>query len=242
MLSRRPDVETTFATRRLFLRGLAGALAAAAVAPGRPAGRPEGGAPPLVRAHPHPRAPHRALLRRRRLPARGALDPELLPAGLPDRGRAPDRPGALRHPERPPPRHRHEEPVPRHLRLPLAADERDAAGERPAGWRRAACTCRAAPSTCASPTSVPPRCATRRSSCSAAASATTAAPTSSTSTPAASAAGRPGPAGSGAVAVALALLLAAGCATARNYEDPAAPVYAGGSPRGRQRAGRRCAS
>ena len=35
MLSRLPDVETTFATRRLFLRGLAGAMAAAAVAPGR---------------------------------------------------------------------------------------------------------------------------------------------------------------------------------------------------------------
>jgi uncharacterized protein YcbK (DUF882 family) len=35
MLSRLPDVETTFATRRLFLRGMAGALAAAAVAPGR---------------------------------------------------------------------------------------------------------------------------------------------------------------------------------------------------------------
>lgn len=35
MLSRLPDVETTLATRRLFLRGLAGAMAAAAVAPGR---------------------------------------------------------------------------------------------------------------------------------------------------------------------------------------------------------------
>jgi len=35
MLSRLPDIETTFATRRLFLRGLAGAMAAAAVAPGR---------------------------------------------------------------------------------------------------------------------------------------------------------------------------------------------------------------
>ena len=35
MLSRLPDVETTFATRRLFLRGLAGAMAAVAVAPGR---------------------------------------------------------------------------------------------------------------------------------------------------------------------------------------------------------------
>jgi len=35
MLSRLTDVETTLATRRLFLRGLAGALAAAAVAPGR---------------------------------------------------------------------------------------------------------------------------------------------------------------------------------------------------------------
>ena len=35
MLSPRPDLETPFATRRLFLRGMAGALAAAAVAPGR---------------------------------------------------------------------------------------------------------------------------------------------------------------------------------------------------------------
>ena len=35
MLSPRPDLETTIATRRLFLRGMAGALAAAAVAPGR---------------------------------------------------------------------------------------------------------------------------------------------------------------------------------------------------------------
>ena len=35
MLSRLTDVETTLATRRLFLRGLAGALAVAAVAPGR---------------------------------------------------------------------------------------------------------------------------------------------------------------------------------------------------------------
>ncbi|HEX9188269.1 MAG TPA: DUF882 domain-containing protein, partial [Vicinamibacteria bacterium] len=35
MLSRRTDVETTSAARRLFLRGLGGALAAAAVAPGR---------------------------------------------------------------------------------------------------------------------------------------------------------------------------------------------------------------
>jgi len=35
VLSRLTDVETTLATRRLFLRGLAGALAAAAVAPGR---------------------------------------------------------------------------------------------------------------------------------------------------------------------------------------------------------------
>ena len=33
-------------------------------------------------------------------------------------------------------------------------------------------------------------------------------------------------------AVAVSLLLAAGCATVRNYEDPALPVYAGGSPAG----------
>jgi uncharacterized protein YcbK (DUF882 family) len=35
MSSPRPDVETTLATRRLFLRGMAGALAAAAAAPAR---------------------------------------------------------------------------------------------------------------------------------------------------------------------------------------------------------------
>ena len=35
MLSPRPDAEAPFATRRLFLRGMAGAFAAAAVAPGR---------------------------------------------------------------------------------------------------------------------------------------------------------------------------------------------------------------
>ena len=33
-------------------------------------------------------------------------------------------------------------------------------------------------------------------------------------------------------AAGLALLLTAGCATARNYEDPASPVYVGGSPAG----------
>ena len=43
------------------------------------------------------------------------------------------------------------------------------------------------------------------------------------------------------VAACLALLLAAGCATVSNYEDPAAPVYAGGIPRAGARA-RRCAS
>ena len=35
------------------------------------------------------------------------------------------------------------------------------------------------------------------------------------------------------VAVALAIALASGCATARNYLDPAAPVYSGGVPAGR---------
>jgi uncharacterized protein YcbK (DUF882 family) len=35
MLLRMPDVEATFATRRLFLKGLAGAMAAAVVPPGR---------------------------------------------------------------------------------------------------------------------------------------------------------------------------------------------------------------
>ena len=79
-----------------------------------------------------------------------------LPQGLPDRGRAPDRPGALRHPERPPPRHRHAEPVPGDLRLPLAAARTRCCASTAAASRRAACTCRAAPSTCASPTSAPP--------------------------------------------------------------------------------------
>jgi endonuclease/exonuclease/phosphatase family metal-dependent hydrolase len=37
----------------------------------------------------------------------------------------------------------------------------------------------------------------------------------------------------GSAAVAFVLLSAAGCATARNYEDPAAPVYSGGSSAGR---------
>ena len=54
MLSRRLEVETHCATRRLFLRGLAGAMAAAAVAPGRLlAGPKEERLLSLVHTHTH---------------------------------------------------------------------------------------------------------------------------------------------------------------------------------------------
>ena len=56
MLSPRLEVETTFSARRLFLKGLAGAMAAAAVAPGRLlAGPKEERLLSLVHTHTHER-------------------------------------------------------------------------------------------------------------------------------------------------------------------------------------------